>query len=299
MTKHTSALICNPNSSAVTPELIQDVEAALEPTQTILTEYAGHGKELAASLQTEVERIYVFSGDGGYNEVVNGLTQPVPLGFLAGGGTSVLPRALGLPRDPVEAARLLSKSERIRSITLPSVNGRRFNFNSAVGLFAEVVRRVDDLGRASGRRPPDTAFAKQIAKIIWSQGGRLGEVLTVKGAGRGAFAIVANTDPYAYTGPTKLRATPQARFELGLDLLAARQVRRRDVPKLLYWTFLDPKHPRSKNMIYLHDKDRIEIECDEPLALQVDGEDLGDVETAVYETERDALQVIVAEATDS
>jgi diacylglycerol kinase family enzyme len=33
--------------------------------------------------------------------------------------------------------------------------------------------------------------------------------------------------------------------------------------------------------------------CDEPMPLQVDGEDLGDVERAVFEAERDAVTVLV------
>lgn len=293
MAKPTCALIANPNSSAVTPELITEVEAVLEPTRTVLTEYAGHGEELAEALQTEVERLYVFAGDGGYNEVVNGMTEPTPLGFLAGGGTSVLPRTLGIPRDPVRAARKLVASKNVRTITIGRVNGRRFNFNSAIGIFGEVVRRVDDLGRASGRRPPDAAFVSQLMKILWAHRGKLDPILTVNGHGRGAFAIVANTSPYAYLGKLELRATPKASFDVGMDLLAAKRVRRRDIARFVYWTLAHPMQERSENMIYLHDQDRIEIECDEPLPLQADGEDLGDVETVVYEAERDALHVVV------
>ena len=295
MAKHVSALIVNPFSSAVTPELITGVEDVLEPAQTVLTEHAGHGQELAETLQTEVERLYVFAGDGGYNEVVNGMTEPTPVGFLAGGGTSVLPRALGIPRDPVKAALMLAESERVRTITVGRVNGRRFTFNSAVGVIAEVVRRVDALARASGRRPSDTAFLGQLLQILRSNRGKLEEILTVNEHGRGAFAIVANADPSAYMGRLRLRATPEAEFELGLDLIAPKRVRRRDVPRLVYWTFGRPGQLKSSEMIYLHDVDHIEVTCDEPLPLQVDGEDLGDVETAVYEAERGALRVIVSE----
>ena len=46
-------------------------------------------------------------------------------------------------------------------------------------------------------------------------------------------------------------------------------------------------------MLYAHDLDRIEIVCDEPMPLQVDGEDLGDVERALFEAERGAVAVLV------
>ncbi len=39
--------------------------------------------------------------------------------------------------------------------------------------------------------------------------------------------------------------------------------------------------------------DRIIVHCDEPLPLQVDGEDTGDVYDVVYEAERDAVTVFV------
>jgi hypothetical protein len=45
--------------------------------------------------------------------------------------------------------------------------------------------------------------------------------------------------------------------------------------------------------VYAHDADRLEVVCDGPLPLQVDGEDLGDVEEAVFEAERDAVTVLV------
>ncbi len=41
------------------------------------------------------------------------------------------------------------------------------------------------------------------------------------------------------------------------------------------------------------DLDRIVVRCDQPLPLQVDGEDAGDVIEAVYEAERDAVTVLV------
>src|SRR5919108_29528 len=97
--------------------------------QDLLFETMRHGAELAAAAAPDFERIYVFGGDGAFNEVVNGIEgADVALGFLPGGGTSVLPRALGLPRDPVEAARRLGRSGRERRITVGRVNGRRFTF---------------------------------------------------------------------------------------------------------------------------------------------------------------------------
>jgi diacylglycerol kinase family enzyme len=84
---------------------------------------------------------------------------------------------------------------------------------------------------------------------------------------------------------------PGADFELGLDFVAPLRLRRRS----LLWTSYEllRGHPRAARFLVGHDLDRIEIRCDRPLPLQVDGEDLGDVEVAVFEAERSAVSVLV------
>ena len=103
-----AALIVNPYSTHVTGELITEVERVLREHVDLRTEFTrgpGHATELAASAAGDSDAIVVFSGDGTYNEALNGADGSVPFGFLPGGGTSVLPRALGLSRDPMGAAR--------------------------------------------------------------------------------------------------------------------------------------------------------------------------------------------------
>jgi diacylglycerol kinase family enzyme len=46
-------------------------------------------------------------------------------------------------------------------------------------------------------------------------------------------------------------------------------------------------------VLHAHDVDSIRVVCDEPLPLEADGEDLGDVTEAVFEAERDAISVLV------
>ena len=68
------------------------------------------------------------------------------------------------------------------------------------------------------------------------------------------------------------------------------RVRRRSLLRTAY-NLLAGHGPRS-GMLYAHDADRIEIVCDRPMPLQVDGEDLGDVEAATFEAERGAVTVL-------
>jgi diacylglycerol kinase family enzyme len=203
----------------------------------------------------------------------------------------VLPRALGLPRDPVEAARRL-KAGYTRRIALGRANGRRFAFAAGVGLDAELVRRVDALGRsADGKRPGDVAFAWTALKTLGERRIRFDPVLDVEGHGRAAFALVANGDPYTYLGRLPLRLPRGASFDGGLDLLAPRSLRARSLPGAV--RYLVTGHTRLP-LLVLHDEDRIELRCDEPQPLQLDGEDVGDVTEVVFEAERDAVAVLVA-----
>jgi diacylglycerol kinase family enzyme len=284
-------LIVNPYASGVDDERVQAVAEALGDVEMRRTERRDHATELVRDA-VDAEAIYVFSGDGGFNEALNGLEHDVPIGFIPGGAANVLPRALGLPRDPVRAARLLARSEP-RRISLGRVNGRRFGFASGVGLDAEVVRRVDALGRSEERgRAGNLVFALTLLRVLVERRGHIGPTLEIAGRGPAAFALVANCDPYTYAGPLPVHVAPEARFELGLDLAAPRALRPTGLPRLARYALLGRGQQRARELVYGHDLDRIEIRCEHPLPLQADGEDLGDVTEAVFEAERNAVGVL-------
>jgi diacylglycerol kinase family enzyme len=289
-----SLLIVNPAASKVDERLTAGVLAAL-PGEVELrrTQASGDATELAREAHGWAEAIYVFSGDGGFNEALNGSDGTVPLGFIPGGGTSVLPRALGLPREPVAAARRIAEGRR-RRISVGRVNGRRFGFSAGIGLDAELLRQLDARGRDStGRRPGDRVFAAIAVRTLAARRGRFEPILEIDGLGRAAFVLVGNADPYTYAGKIPLRATPRASFEGGLDLVAPRGVRPLAWPRLAGYLVSGRGHERARDLLTGHDLDRIEIRCDEPTPLQADGEDLGDVVSVVLEAERDAVTVLV------
>lgn len=292
------ALVVNPFATRVSEERLAEVRAELERAgelEVVLTERPGHATELVTdACRGGAEAVVVFSGDGGFNEALNGLEANVPIGFLPGGGTSVLPRALGLPRDPVAAARQVADSlvsGRARRITVGRVNGRRFSFAAGVGLPAEVVRRVNELGRElDGRRPGDLAFVAAVAQILAARRARLEPQFEIAGIGRACCAFVSNLRPYTYAGALPLPIARDARLELGLDLVAPVRV----VPISLVPTVIRVLSGRIGTRSYLagHDLDRIEVVCDAPLPLHADGEDLGDVDRVVFEAERDEVAVL-------
>jgi diacylglycerol kinase family enzyme len=295
----TIVLIANPFATRVTEEGIAAVEEELRRVgvvETFRTERPGHATELVTdACRRRSDALVVFSGDGGFNEALNGLESDVPIGFLPGGGTSVFSRALGLPADPVSAARSVAEAleeGRTRRITVGRVNGRRFAFGAGVGLDAEAVRRVDALGRQpDGKRPGDLAFAVAIVRALAVHRGHLEPELEIAGFGRAALAFVANGSPYTYAKALPLPIAPEASFELGLDLVAPIRLRRRTLVGTAIR--IVSGRVRSGPYLYGHDLDRVEIVCDRPMPLHTDGEDLGDVERATFEAERAAVSVLV------
>ena len=295
-----AVLVVNPFATRVSEPTLARVEAELgraAELEVVQTRHPQHATELVAdACRDGASTVIVYSGDGGFNEALNGLAPGVPIAFLPGGGTSVLSRALGLPSDPVDAARRIAdalETGRTRRIALGRVNGRRFAFGAGLGLDAEAVRRVDELGRRDdGKRPGDLAFALAIVRALASHRGRLEPQLEIKGYGRAALVFVANCSPYTYAKGLPLPIAPEADFELGLDLVAPIRVKRRALPRMVVDLLTGRVRDRGP-YLYGHDLDRVEIVCDRPMPMHADGEDLGDVEEAVFEAERASVEVFV------
>jgi diacylglycerol kinase family enzyme len=277
-----ATLIVNPFASRVTEERVRAVEERLRAVETLLTERRGHATELAAGAAGDA--VFVFGGDGVLNEVLNGLPERKPLGIVPGGHTNVLARALGVPSDPATATRE-------RRISVGRVNGRRFAFSTGIGVDSEAVRELDTIKRGrDGRRPSDLAYARIVARRLL---GGYEPRLELEGLGRAALLFVSNDAVYTFAGPVALRFSPEARFELGLDVTAPERAPALTSLRLAGRLAIGRGLAGAAGVLTQHDVDRVVVRCDGPLPLQADGEDLGDVTEAVFEAERDAISVLV------
>jgi diacylglycerol kinase (ATP) len=100
------------------------------------TSAAGSARKLAQAAAREgAETVIVCGGDGTINEVINGLAPgPCPLAILPGGTANIAAKELGLPHDPVAAARELAQA-RPRRIALGKATwGRQGALRPAKGL---------------------------------------------------------------------------------------------------------------------------------------------------------------------
>jgi diacylglycerol kinase family enzyme len=291
-------LIVNPYSTGVRESRLEQVEAELGKVAHVEvreTEGPGHATAIAAEAAETADAVVVYSGDGTYNEAVNGAAGRVPFGFVPGGGASVFPRALGLGRDPVAAAASVASAladGRRRTITLGRVNGRLFTFSAGLGVDGEAVRKVDDRGRTEeGKRASNLVYALTIVRTVVEHRLRLDPQIEIEGHGRAAFLFVANGHPYTYAGRVPFTLLRDAEFEQGLHFVAPREVRPLKVPGLVMHMFRGTSAD-DPNVIAGVDVDGLFVRCDSPLPLQADGEDLGDVTEATFVAERDALTVL-------
>jgi len=110
-------LVANPSATTTTAagrDVIAHALASELKLEVMAPRYRGHAAELAARAASEgVDLVVVLGGDGTVNEALNGLLVDGPsdrvpaLGVVPGGAANVFARALGAPRDPLEATHQL------------------------------------------------------------------------------------------------------------------------------------------------------------------------------------------------
>ncbi len=298
-------LIVNPVASRVRERSVRTVLSEFAPHCDVeVRETEGHAHAIALTAEiiaAGFDGVVAMGGDGTANEVLNGADGAIPVGVLPAGGTSVLPRALGMPRDIARAARqvadaLVQKRERV--INLGVVNGRRFAFAAGVGADAQAVRLVEDAGRPRGRRRGDAYFAAQIMRTLLRGDFRepqLEVCLNGRVVARGVSVFAANVHPWSFVGPIALKLAPLATFEGGLDVVVPSDMRRRHLPRYATQLLVTGSQARRPDRLlaYLHDVDGVRVHCVRPLPLHADGDDLGDVEETTFGVARNAARMLV------
>lgn len=172
------------------------LQAAGAAITVIPTAGKGDAEAIAARLRShDYDRIAVAGGDGTLNEAINGLARnpdPPPLGVIPLGTANVLACEIGLRAVTGPVAASLMKGP-VRSVSLGSVNGRRFALMAGVGLDAEVVEFLDPLLK---RRLGKAAYAIETLRHI-ARGRR--DRFTIRTGGctfEAELAIVANARHY-------------------------------------------------------------------------------------------------------
>lgn len=300
-------LVWNPVSTEVTAESVGSVLVRMAARLEVVAMHtlgAGDAERLGRlGVEQGFDAIFVLGGDGTANEIVNGVGDRLPIGVLPAGGTSVLPRVLGLPRDLEEAAeRLCDALEEgsARSIALGTVNGRRFTFAAGIGIDAEIVRRIDERGRGGdsadeASRPGDLWFVREAIGVLL-EGEYASPTMQVEVPGQGslraATVFVANCSPWSFAGPVPLDVAPDASFEGGFDLVLVESVAARSAPGRIASLLRSNEDSSDDGVRRLHDLEQATVRCERPLPVQVDGELLGEFDVVELGLVRDAARLL-------
>jgi YegS/Rv2252/BmrU family lipid kinase len=132
----------------------------------------GDATRLAAEAAAAgLDAVLVAGGDGTLNEAIQGLAgSATAVGALPLGTINVWVRELGLPLDPVAAARQLVGGQ-VRRIDLGRANGRYFLLMAGLGPDAEAVAAVQ--GERKRRFGPLAFFVAGFVAAVRSRGARL------------------------------------------------------------------------------------------------------------------------------
>ena len=296
-------------TSAAGRDVLAHALASDVQLEIVETSYRGHAVDAAARAVADgFDLVVAHGGDGTVNEVVNGLLAECPdpvdapsLGVVPGGSANVFARALGLPRDPVEAThRLLlaieSGSRRQVGLGLVEPAGgdnRWFTFNAGLGWDADVVAEVERRRNktASPLLYASIALANYVKQMLTATDLQVELPDGTRETTRLAF--VSNTDPWTYLGAKPIHMNPDCSFDGGLGLFALRSLAPPTIARTLSQILLPLGPPSGGNLLRLDDVAEIRVTAERAVRLQVDGDDLGEHREVKFTSVPKALRVAV------
>ncbi|MBP2333375.1 MULTISPECIES: diacylglycerol kinase family protein [Corynebacterium] len=308
-------LISNPNSTSITDSLVRTVVAELRAVPGLslraeFTAHPGHATAIATGLtRRDCDVVVCMGGDGTVNEVVNGLLgsaadgRPVraaddipAIAVIPSGSANVLAGALGLPRGPKSAARMIADLLRAgeeRTISVGRAADRWFVVNAGLGIDAEVISAMEDL-RAGGVRAHPLRYVPA-ALGAWNRLRTNPPRISVSADGEPIgrdlpMAVVSNSNPWTFFGDLAVVTNPTTRLGGGLGFYGITSVSgiRGMVSALrlvgagrALWSALKVEDRELRD----DDVGAVTLSSPEPLKLQIDGE---------YVDERRELEITCA-----
>lgn len=264
-----AALIYNPTAGRQRHEqILGSVLSALRDggfeVEPVPTQAPGDATRLARDRAGRVEAVFAFGGDGTVREVAAGLLgTDTALGIVPGGTVNVLSMSLGLPRDPLSAARLAGRLQ-VQQLDVGLINEMPFLMMVSAGLDASVMAALDTrlkwrIGKA--------AYVWQGLQEWWRYPYPRFEVIADGDPLEASFVAVSNI-PY-YGGAYAL--APGARPHDGkLDLVLFRGLGRRETLGFVL-DFLRGAHVRRSDVTVRHVRE-VELRSPAGAVAQIDGD---------------------------
>jgi len=284
-------VIVNPAAGRQTAglkELNQVFETARIRCSIEVTQEEGDAFRLAGQLADQgAEVVAVYGGDGTVSEVATALAgREAALAILPGGTGNVLAYEFNLPRDYLQAARLLTGEHQVRVVDLGQVGERKFLIRAGVGLEALVIERTSRaLKDRFGLLAYGIAGLRALSKVQPSTYSLNLDGETIEA--RGLLCTIANS---GHLGLPGLSLSPTVNMEDGLlDVIVLRKI---DIDTLITLLMQTVRDDYGLGKLQHWQVQRARIEVQPPQSVQVDGDSLGTspLEAACLP---DALRVVV------
>jgi diacylglycerol kinase family enzyme len=249
--------------------------------------------------------VVALGGDGTVNEVVNGLLTDGPkpdlpaLAVVPGGSTNVFVRAIGLPPQPFDATGAILEALRAGRSRRIGLGWPTTATSPSTRASASTPRWCT--GSRSGGGPasrPRTRGSSGPALARYVTADRRHPAITLERPGEDPvdhihLALVTNTAPWSYLGERPVQPSPEASFDTGLDIFAPRSLGPLLTLRYVRRALLGPSPLRSKRLLRLHDVAEFTLRASRPMALQLDGDWLGERDSVRFRSVPDVLRVIV------
>ncbi len=280
-------------------------------TDVVETTRRDHAVELTRDAVREAyDVVAVLAGDGTLNEAAGGLAgSDVALAPLPGGSTNVFARTLGVAYAPEDAAHQLVESLRggsrrrigLGAAVSPTQVERYFLFHLGVGFDAAIIRRMEARSYLK-RHFAHPAFAVATVDTWLRHYDRASRIQFRAATGTapgddvvalGPYAVISNSDPYAYVGHRPLRIAPDASLDAALTVTVLTSLRlplvlRAAASAVGKITFL----ATSPEIVQVADVGSVSVRGDAPFPWQVDGDYLGEVAQLEISHRPDCLTVV-------
>lgn len=304
-----AVLVVNPQATSTTPggrDVLAHALASEVKLEVVETTHRWHAAEVAAAAASEgVDLLVAHGGDGTVNEVVNGMLPADPakstagrpmLAVVPGGSANVFARAIGYPRDPVEATHVVLEaltSGRTRRIGLGMADDRWFTFSAGMGWDADVVEGVD---RKRGKKTSPSLYTR-VATAVYLHPPHGRPLFTLGLPGEEPAEVrtvfVSNTNTWSYLGPRPIELNPGCSFEGNVGVFALRSLGTFSVLHHLRQALNGKGRQRGRRLIRRDAVESASIHSKEPVNLQVDGDLVGERTDVVFTSVPDALTVVV------
>jgi diacylglycerol kinase family enzyme len=310
-------LVVNPKATTTSERTRDVIVRALRSQVDLSVEYTrrrGHAVTLARQAARDgFDVVVTLGGDGTVNEAVNGLMTSEPalaelpapadrlpvLAVVPGGSTNVFARAVGLPPQWPEATSVLLeglRAGRFRRIGLGRADDRYFTFCAGLGLDAAVIRQVER-ARLRGRKSSVGLYLRSTVSEFFIGMDRRHPALRLERPGEPteeelATVVIQNTAPWTFIGDRAINPNPDASFDLGLDVLAVRQLHVPSTTRTLAQVAARQPNPRGRQIRRLHDLSEFTVYATRPQAFQLDGDYLGERLKVRFTAVREAIRVV-------